>query len=193
MVTGKRWILGLGLAMGVLALVGPGCAGGDGQGSSDADATGSAQMTVPGGAASATGTSVPPTPTPGRQVGTLVPVATPVTPVTGVCPPNPSPAPASIAVVTQPSPNAQVTSPVTVTGMVAAFEATFLADILDGQGTQLAFVVGMAQDGTSLSPFSVQIPFSVSAPTPGCIRIYQQSAADGSYYRFVQVPVVLMP
>ncbi len=129
-----------------------------------------------------------PTPTPGRQVGGAV---TPV--LAGVCPPNPSPAPATIAVVNQPAPNALVTSPVTVTGLVAAFEATFLADIVDAQQNQLAFVVGMAQDGTSLSPFTVQLPFSVTAPTPACVRIYQQSAADGSYYRFVQVPVVLMP
>ncbi len=129
-----------------------------------------------------------PTPTPARQVGGAV---TPV--LAGVCPPNPSPAPATIAVVNQPAPNTLVTSPVTVTGLVAAFEATFLADIIDAQQNQLAFVVGMAQDGTSLSPFSVQLPFSVSAPTPACVRIYQQSAADGSYYRFVQVPVVLLP
>lgn len=111
----------------------------------------------------------------------------------GVCPPNPDPAPANVAVVTQPAPNASVTSPLTVTGMVEAFEATFQAELLDAQQNQLAHVAGMAQQGQVLSPFSVQLTFSVSAPTPGCLRIYQQSAKDGSDTKILLVPLVLLP
>ncbi|WP_322795546.1 Gmad2 immunoglobulin-like domain-containing protein [Tepidiforma sp.] len=95
--------------------------------------------------------------------------------------------------MSQPLPNASVTSPLTVTGMVEAFEATFQAQLVDGNANQLAHVVGMAQQGQVLSPFSVQLTFSVSAPTPACLRIYQQSAKDGSDSKIVQVPLVLLP
>lgn len=136
-------------------------------------------------------TTAPPTaqPTPGRPA----PAGPTTVQMTGVCPPNPDPAPASVAVVTQPAPNASVTSPLTVTGMVEAFEATFQAELLDAQQNQLAHVVGMAQQGQVLSPFSVQLAFSVTAPTPGCLRIYQQSARDGSDTKILLVPLVLLP
>lgn len=132
-------------------------------------------------------------PTPQPSPARPTPAGPTTVQMTGVCPPNPDPAPASVAVVTQPAPNASVTSPLTVTGMVEAFEATFQAELLDAQQNQLAHVVGMAQQGQVLSPFSVQLTFSVNAPTPGCLRIYQQSARDGSDTKIVLVPLVLLP
>ncbi|GIW13587.1 MAG: hypothetical protein KatS3mg062_1026 [Tepidiforma sp.] len=95
--------------------------------------------------------------------------------------------------MSQPLANASVTSPLTVTGMVAAFEAQFEAELLDGAQNQLASVHGMSQQGQQLSPFTVTLNFSVTAPTPGCLRIYQYSPADGSMTKVVQVPLVLMP
>jgi hypothetical protein len=129
-----------------------------------------------------------PSPTPAVQTA---PSPTPA--VQNVCPPNPDPAPPTVAVVSQPLPNASVTSPLTVSGMVEAFEATFQAQLLDGQQNQLAHVVGMSSAGQVLSPFSVQLTFSVTAPTPACLRIYQQSAKDGSDTKIVLVPLVLLP
>ena len=143
-----------------------------------------------GTAAAAPATAAP---TGQAQPSPTAPAPSPTPALTGVCPPNPDPAPATVAVVTQPAPNASVTSPLTVTGMVEAFEATFQAQLLDAQQNQLAHVVGMSQAGQVLSPFSVQLTFAVSAPTPGCLRIYQQSAKDGSDTKIVHVPVVLMP
>ena len=145
--------------------------------------------------AAGTATAAPATaaPTGQAQPSPTAPAPSPTPALTGVCPPNPDPAPATVAVVTQPLPNAAVQSPLTVTGMVEAFEATFQAQLLDAQQNQLAHVVGMSQAGQVLSPFSVQLTFSVSAPTPGCLRIYQQSAKDGSDTKIVHVPVVLMP
>ncbi|GIW19611.1 MAG: hypothetical protein KatS3mg064_2768 [Tepidiforma sp.] len=143
-----------------------------------------------------TPTAAPPTaasPTPPATPGRPTPAGPTTVQMTGVCPPNPDPAPANVAVVTQPAPNASVTSPLTVTGMVEAFEATFQAELLDAQQNQLAHVVGMAQQGQVLSPFSVQLTFSVNQPTPGCLRVYQQSARDGSDTKIVLVPVVLLP
>ncbi len=145
--------------------------------------------------AAGTATAAPATaaPTGQAQPSPTAPAPSPTPALTGVCPPNPDPAPATVAVVTQPLPNAAVQSPLTVTGMVEAYEATFQAQLLDAQQNQLAHVVGMAQQGQVLSPFSVQLTFTVSAPTPGCLRIYQQSAKDGSDTKIVHVPVVLMP
>ncbi len=140
----------------------------------------------------AAGTTAAPAGGMGSTATAPLPAAT-ATPVAGVCPPNPDPAPPGAAVVNQPLPNAPVTSPLVVTGMVEAFEATFQAQLLDAQANQLAHVVGMAQQGQVLSPFSVTLTFQVSGPTPGCLRIYQQSAKDGSDTKIVLVPVVLLP
>jgi len=176
-----RMVMTRGLVGAALSLALAGCSSNSGPAASPTAAA--ASPTV---AAAAT-TAAPPT-----VAATATPTAT-ATPLSGVCPPNPDPAPPSVAVVNSPLPNASVTSPLTVTGMVAAFEAQFAADLLDAGQQQLVAVHGMAQQGQMLSPFTVTLSFSVNAPTPGCLRIYQQSPKDGSLVKFVQVPVVLMP
>ncbi len=115
------------------------------------------------------------------------------TAVPDVCQPNPDPATPDLQVIDAPLPGSAVTSPVTVRGRIAAFEAAFKITTYDGAGTPIADVSGMAQEGQTLSPFSEDVAFSVSGPTPACIWVYEASARDGSPIHVGQIPVLLQP
>lgn len=128
------------------------------------------------------------TPTPAQ---TPSPGETPAPP--NVCQPNPDPATAAFQVIDRPAPGDTVTSPVTVSGQVAAFEATFKITIYQADGSIIADVTGMSQEGQTLSHFSEDVTFSVSVPKPACIWVYELSARDGSLINVGQIPVTLSP
>ncbi len=122
--------------------------------------------------------------------------ATPTpTPFPNVCFPNPDPATAAFQVLDQPAPSSAVTSPVTVSGQVNYFEATYQIAIYDESGTALVETFGMAQqpDMGVIGPFSHDVAFSVSEPTPACLWVYEQSVRDGSLINVGHVPLVLLP
>ncbi len=110
-----------------------------------------------------------------------------------VCQPNPDPATPEFQVIDRPSAGDTVTSPVTISGQVAAFEATFKITIYQADGSIIADVTGMSQEGQTLSPFSEDVTFSVSVPKPACIWVYEASARDGSLIHVSQIPVMLSP
>ncbi len=128
------------------------------------------------------------TPTPAQ---TPSPGETPAPP--NVCQPNPDPATPELQVIDRPSAGDTVTSPVTISGQVAAFEATFKITIYQADGSIIADVTGMSQEGQTLSPFSEDVAFSVSVPKPACIWVYEASARDGSLIHVGQIPVTLSP
>jgi hypothetical protein len=112
---------------------------------------------------------------------------------TNVCAPNPDPATPDTNQVDTPTAGARVTSPVTVRGRILAFEAVFKVTIFGAAGNQIADARGMSAEGTALSPFEVQVPFSVTAETPACMWVYAPSARDGSPSNVIQIPVTLLP
>jgi hypothetical protein len=157
------------------------CGGDDGNSTSSATAT---QTT----SASATNTSQA-TATPAltaTNTATANPLAT-------VCQTNPNPATAAQTVVNLPLPGAQVTSPVTVSGQINAFEAQFNIAIKDASGSDLVAQSGHSQEGQTLSPFSESVPFAVTTPTPACLWVFDLSSKDGSPIQVVQVPITLVP
>jgi hypothetical protein len=115
---------------------------------------------------------------------------------TAVCPANPSPPdPADPSmIVNQPTNGATVTSPVTISGQARVFEATVSIVIFDASGTPVieAFTTA-AEAGPTLAPFSTNVGFSVTSPQPGCIRVFEASAQDGSPRNVVQVEVTFAP
>ena len=117
------------------------------------------------------------------------------TPFPNVCLPNPDPATAEFQILDQPSPSSEVTSPVTVSGQVNYFEATYQIAIYDETGAALVETFGTAQqpDIGVIGPFSHDVAFSVSEPTAACLWVYERSAMDGSPVRVGQVPLVLLP
>ena len=132
-----------------------------------------------------------PTPTPSL---TQSPSPSP-TPFPNVCLPNPDPATAEFQILDQPAPSSEVTSPVTVSGQVNYFEATYQIAIYDEAGTALVETFGTAPgpDIGMLGSFSDDVAFAVSEPTPACLWVFEQSARDGSLINVGQVPLVLLP
>jgi len=121
----------------------------------------------------------------------LPPQATPTPP--DVCQPNPDPASPDVLVIDTPQPGDAVTSPIAVSGQIAAFEATFKITIFNAAGEPIADVVGMSQEGQTLSPFSVEVAFTTPGPKPACLWVYEASARDGSPIHVGQVPILLLP
>ncbi len=117
------------------------------------------------------------------------------TPFPNVCLPNPDPATAAFQILDQPAPSSAVTSPVTVSGQVNYFEATYQIAIYDASGTALVEVFGMAQqpDIGVIGPFSHDVAFTVSEPTPACLWVFEESVRDGSLINVGQVPLILLP
>jgi hypothetical protein len=123
-----------------------------------------------------------PTPTPG-----------PETPVPDVCGPNPAPGTLETIVIEQPTPLSKHTRSLTVTGQIAAFEATFKVRIYDANGGVLVGATGMSAEGQMLSPFSQEVNLSVAEEMPACLWVYEESARDGSPTNVAQVPISVSP
>lgn len=89
---------------------------------------------------------------------------------------------------------ATVASPAHVFGSANVFEAQFVVQLQDAQGTVLKEVQAHATSGTGQrGTFDLQVPFSVSASQPGKIVAFELSAKDGSKINEVTVPVTLAP
>lgn len=113
-----------------------------------------------------------------------------------VCPPNPSPVDSSDPniIVNSPSAGATVTSPVTISGQARVFEANVRITIFDAAGNELADTFTTAAEGApALAPYSASLPFTTSTTQQGCIRVFEESAQDGSPVNVVQVEVTLAP
>lgn len=110
-----------------------------------------------------------------------------------VCTENPDPVTADILLVDSPVAGATVTSPITVSGQIAAFEAQFQITLYDASGGVVADMAGHSQEGQVLSPFSEQLMFPSNASGPACLWVYEHSAQDGQPIHVKQVPIVLAP
>ncbi len=127
---------------------------------------------------------------------TPTPRETPADTPTGepeVCQPNPDPATPEFQVIDQPSEGDTVTSPVTISGQVLAFEGTYQIGIFDADGDPIVETFGTAEavEIGELGPFSIDVTFEVDEPTPACIWVYEQSPRDGSLIHVGQIPVTL--
>jgi hypothetical protein len=81
---------------------------------------------------------------------------------------------------------------VPVSGLARTFEANVQIRILDADGTAIVETFTTAQEAApALSPFTQEVEFAVDTTQPGCIEVFEVSAADGSEINIVQVPVTL--
>ena len=129
---------------------------------------------------------------------TATPDATPAETATAepeVCQPNPDPVTPEFQVIDQPSAGDTVTSPVTISGQVLAFEATYQIGIFDAAGNPIVETFGTAGPGEAgeLAPFSIDVSFDVDEATPACIWVYEASARDGNPINVGQISVTLSP
>jgi hypothetical protein len=132
---------------------------------------------------SATSTPAGPSPTP-------APTAVP-----NVCKANPSPVnPADPNIIVRsPEPGQVVTSPLAITGQARVFEAQVNVTLYGELGGVIAEAQTLAEEGQVLSPFQVELSFTVGREQPTCLWVYQVSAKDGSRIDVVQVPIALAP
>lgn len=131
----------------------------------------------------------------GTPIAGDTPTATEVV-VEEVCQPNPAPVTSEFQVIDQPAEGDTVTSPVTISGQVLAFEGSYQVVILDAVGDPIAEpLFGTAEAGEigQLAPFSIDVPFGVDEATPACIWVFELSARDGSQIHVGQIPVLLSP
>lgn len=113
-----------------------------------------------------------------------------------VCPTNPSPPDAAdpSIIVDMPSKGDTVSSPVTISGKARVFEANVRITIFDAAGNVLADTFTTAEEGApALAPYTASVPFNTASQQQGCIRVFEESAQDGSPRNVVQVEVNLAP
>ena len=103
-------------------------------------------------------------------------------------------------VIETPKPDAEVTSPVTISGTASVFEGTVQIRILDSDGEELASTFATATEGApGRGDFTKTIAFSVTEAQEGTIEAYEADAASGSEGSesgelfTVSVPVRLKP
>jgi germination protein M len=96
--------------------------------------------------------------------------------------------------VDAPSPGAEVTSPVTVTGSANVFEATVSIRILNADGEEIASAFTTATCGTGCrGDYTADVEFEVAGRQSGTIEVFEQSMEDGSDLFTVSIPVTLIP
>jgi hypothetical protein len=98
-------------------------------------------------------------------------------------------------VVEAPLANAEVSSPVTVSGTADVFEATVTVILEDADGNELARDFTTASCGTGCrGDFSIDLPYTVEAAEPGTIVVQDDDAAGtGTPPHVVRIPVTFVP
>jgi hypothetical protein len=155
-------------------------------------------------------TTVTPTPT---SAPVLTPEVTPEpsptpTAVPNVCPENPDPAGPDIMVLEEPQQDDALTSPAHVRGWglgIGFEDAGVQVVIYDSTGEPVAEVrvpplsaegripPSTMEVGEFSAPFAADVAFQTVLPQPGCVQVFELSAADGSPIHLVQIPVLLEP
>jgi hypothetical protein len=83
--------------------------------------------------------------------------------------------------------------PLRVTGVAAAFEATFEYALTDGDGLIIAEGFATAESGVGWAPFDFTIDYDVDRSQLGALIVWIDSAADGSRVDIREYPVYLQP
>jgi len=115
---------------------------------------------------------------------------------TQACPANPSPPDAAdpSMILNVPASGDSVTSPVHVSGLARVFEANVRITLYSASGMVLEDTFTTAAEaGPVLAPFEADVPFTVVSEQAGCVRVWEESAEDGSPRNVVQVEVNLLP
>ena len=89
---------------------------------------------------------------------------------------------------------AQTESPLLVSGLARAFEATVQWALYDNDGLLIDDGFTMASaGGPDWGTFQFAIPYSVDTPQLGALMMWEQSARDGSRIHLVEHPIWLAP
>ncbi len=94
--------------------------------------------------------------------------------------------------VESPLPEAQVRTPLRVTGTANTFEATFAYELVDSAGKVIAkhFVTATSGSGTR-GTFAFTVAYPAGHSGPGKLVVYESSAKDGSRIHVIEIPLQL--
>jgi spore germination protein GerM len=84
-------------------------------------------------------------------------------------------------------------NPMTVTGVAAAFEATFEYALTDNEGLIIAEGFAMTDNGVGWGNFDFTIDYDIDTPQLGHLIVWITSAEDGSRVNIREYPVDLVP
>jgi LysM repeat protein len=96
-------------------------------------------------------------------------------------------------ILTSPADGQSVGNPVTVQGQSDTFEALVVVDVLDQRFRRVGHATAMGGTMDMYAPFTVTVPYTVSATQWGYIEVYWPSPADGSKLDAVTARVRLSP
>jgi germination protein M len=89
-----------------------------------------------------------------------------------------------------PAPGETVSSPFRLLGTSNTFEATFMFQLRDASGNELASGFGTATSGSGeRGTFDHEVTFSAASAGPGVLKMWEASAEDGSEIHVVEIPV----
>jgi germination protein M len=95
--------------------------------------------------------------------------------------------------VDSPAAGAEVSGSTRITGMAAVFEATFLYRLEAADGTVLAEGFEMTDNGMGWGSFDFTVDADVDERQEGTLRVWEESAKDGSVQAERVTPLVLVP
>jgi hypothetical protein len=96
--------------------------------------------------------------------------------------------------VTSPTPGAPLSDGATVEGCSNTFEAGYVYELLDRDGAVLDEGFGAATCGSGcVGTFSFPVSFTVAEAQVGTLRVFAESAEDGSEVDVNAIPVMLEP
>ncbi len=97
-----------------------------------------------------------------------------------------------IIFVASPAVNDTVSSPLRVHGTANTFEAVFMLELLDEDGTVLVEQLMMATSGSGTrGTFDETIEFNAEPGSQLTLRVFEHSARDGSEVNVVEIPLVV--
>lgn len=100
----------------------------------------------------------------------------------------------SFIFVGAPTPGQAVSSGFEVSGCSNTFEATYVWELVDREGTVLAEDFGTASCGSGcVGDFSFTVDYEVDERQVATLRVFEESAEDGSEVNVNSIPLVLEP
>ena len=93
-----------------------------------------------------------------------------------------------------PAPGETVAGPFRLLGTSNTFEATFMFQLRDASGNELASGFGTATSGSGeRGTFDHEVTFSAGSAGAGVLKMWEASAEDGSEIHVVEIPVQISP